>query len=494
MKKIVFIILFLNCLSCSSQVFEWATSASVSSGNHIGRDGLGNLYVASNSCVIKLDDSGSIKWQRNIVGADNYLRGVAAIPEGGVYVAGAFGGSVTFGSFTLYSTAGANANMYLVRYDSSGNIDWIKSSISNEDSGVDDLTIDSDGNPIVIGRFIDSLKLDSFVFDAPSTNQVYLAKYSPSGNCIWAKHLQAASFSGGAVGPKVRTDKSGNGYVFGHFIDWIEFDSTHINAHGPYDQDIFLGKFDESGEFLWVKTMGGSSQEILNWMDVDSSGNIYTTGYFSSTPAYFDAFTLNNTSADDYFTAKYDPSGNCSWAKYGYSGVIAACKDGYYTHYPDLVSKFDSLGALLWSKSVGTTVYNNAMIAAEDTVFIAGTFTGTANFDAHALSSAADQMYIAKLSSAPVGTGVEKPLLNSSLSLFPNPGNGLFTISYHSSVPEDLSLRVFNAQGLLVYFRQFQNAGADLSATVDLRGKAAGQYTIELRGERTREVKKVVLQ
>ena len=67
-----------------------------------------------------------------------------------------------------------------------------------------------------------------------------------------------------------------------------------------------------------VAVFGGTSSEYVVSMAVDSSGNVYTTGYFAGT-GDFDpgAGTTNLTSngSTDVYVSKLDSSGDLVWAK-----------------------------------------------------------------------------------------------------------------------------------------------------------------------------------
>src|SRR5674476_671097 len=103
---------------------------------------------------------------------------------------------------------------------------------------------------------------------------------------------------------------------------------------------------------VWAKNMGGASDDYVNSIAVDASGNVYTTGYFLGT-VDFDpgAGTYNLTSAGGYdiFISKLDASGNFVWAK--------------------------NMGGA--SDDRGTSI----AVDASGNVYTTGSFRGTADFD-----------------------------------------------------------------------------------------------------------------
>lgn len=496
--KIILLISFCFFLThTQAQTFEWVKSGNTTSSNRIVIDRAGSLYTADWQSVAKYDSIGNFIWQQNIGGNsyDIIIAGIATDDSNNVYLAGAFGHTISIGPYTLTSDAGGNANTFLVKYNSGGVIQWVTRSHSNGDSGTDGITVDKQGNILLIGRFLDSLHLDSFVFDAPMTSQIFLAKYSPAGVCLWAKHLKSESFNGGAVSPKIKSDGLGNSYICGHFNSYALFDSLQVFAHGgQYDQDIFLSKIDPNGNFLWLKALGGNNEEIIYGpMDVDSIGNTYISSYFSSAPAYFDSYTLT-TNSYNYFTAKYDVNGNCKWAKYGATGGICAVSDGYYTSYPSLLAKYDTLGSLQWTKTV-SGASNNAMVANNTDVYMTGNYNGSVSFDTCALSSTSNQMYIAKLSNPapPIITNLKETENSTVFSVYPNPTTNILTISYQSKNVENLTLTINDSNGKRIYTDSQKKSSVQYAKTIDLSKQSKGAYYIELIADGKKSVKKVIL-
>jgi len=58
---------------------------------------------------------------------------------------------------------------------------------------------------------------------------------------------------------------------------------------------------------LWSKRFGGSNDDYGTSISVDSSGNVYGTGYFNSSNADFGGCPLSSAGAKDIFLIKYAP-------------------------------------------------------------------------------------------------------------------------------------------------------------------------------------------
>ena len=104
---------------------------------------------------------------------------------------------------------------------------------------------------------------------------------SPVG--AWSSDDGAVAVFGAESGKSVVVDSSGNVYTTGYFANG-DFDpgsgTTNLTSNGGYD--VFVSKLDSSGNYVWAKSFGGSGRDYGHSVAVDSSGNVYTTGSFST--------------------------------------------------------------------------------------------------------------------------------------------------------------------------------------------------------------------
>ena len=90
-----------------------------------------------------------------------------------------------------------------------------------------------------------------------SSNDIFLAKYSQSGNLLW--NLTAGG-SGEDAASTVALDASGNAYIVGSFRNVATFGSFSRSSNGS--DDAFIAKVSPSGSILWVQSFGGSNQDV----------------------------------------------------------------------------------------------------------------------------------------------------------------------------------------------------------------------------------------
>jgi hypothetical protein len=84
---------------------------------------------------------------------------------------------------------------------------------------------------------------------------IFVTKYDSNGNVKWVKSSGGDQFEGVS---NIINDTEGNLYVTGGFISSsISFGSTKLLNHNAGKSDIFIVKYDTSGKVLWATSEGG---------------------------------------------------------------------------------------------------------------------------------------------------------------------------------------------------------------------------------------------
>lgn len=244
--------------------------------------------------------------------------GVSTDPSGNVFIGGNFtSGVMSFGSYTLPVWPAGYNSAFIVKYSPNGNVLWAKSPTGG--GGANSVYTDQNGNTILIGSFgSPTMIFGSYTLTNSGNADVFIAKYDPNGNVMWAKNLIG---SGDEHIVSVKTDNIGNVFVTGDFNSpTLSLGSLTLTNSGA--EDIFILKLDVNGNPLWTKNNNGSGSDYSNHISVDVHGNSYITGSFYSPTISFSSFTFTNASSgtNDLFITKYDPNGNVLWSK-SYGGV-----------------------------------------------------------------------------------------------------------------------------------------------------------------------------
>ncbi|HEU4716633.1 MAG TPA: gliding motility-associated C-terminal domain-containing protein [Bacteroidia bacterium] len=320
----------LSGISMSAQTFwmQHAGSATIDEGMDVAVDGSGNTFSTgyftstatfgssslSSSGVddiylARLGTNGLYQWIQKAggTGSDRALS-VKADAAGNSYITGFFHGTATFGSQSV--TAAGAQDVFIAKYDPSGTCLWVKSGGgANADIG-NGITVDNSGNVIVTGEFAGTATFGSFSLTSMNgSTDVFTTKLDASGNFLWAKKGTAPLTDRGI---DVDCDASGNIYVTGQFSDSITFDVTHNNN---MLNAIFLISYDPSGNEQWFRVIGGGVVNISNSIACNGAGGIFLTGDFQGTLTFFGSTNTNlsATYANCIFIARYDQSGNLVW-------------------------------------------------------------------------------------------------------------------------------------------------------------------------------------
>lgn len=110
----------------------------------------------------------------------------------------------------------------------------------------------------------------------------------------------------------VELDIQGNIYTTGYVTSTSQF-GINVNVQTNGFSDVYVSKSDASGNFLWAKTFGGSGADRGYDIALDNVGNIYLTGYVSGTVTFDDITITTNAGSQDFFVAKLASGGEVLW-------------------------------------------------------------------------------------------------------------------------------------------------------------------------------------
>lgn len=319
--------LALLCHFASAQTINWQKKFSApSSGTAIQTlaDGgyilAGGYFVGS---VVRTNAQGDSLWSRSYGGGTNsfYFQSVAIV-AGGYIVAGS-----------------KNAHPYAMKIDTNGNTMW--------EQNVGGLS--SYGVINALAVVADGIVFTGYGY-AGSTTSLFLAKNSLNGDSLWKKTLAPHTSTSGTV----ITGSSGNSI--------ISSGSGYV-VSGTADTEIYLVKFDASGNILWDRNYGG----IHSKADVDAGNSVQPTadgGYIvcggkALTASSFDTqIILLKTSSDGTQTWQFGIPGAG-----GFGSQVLVATDGYI-----VVGKSGgnrTVGHFIKTDLQGTVLFNQQLTSAD---------------------------------------------------------------------------------------------------------------------------------
>ncbi len=253
--------------------------------------------------IVKYDSNGNVLWAKNEGTSTGEFAygGVCSDINGNVFITGIYSSSINFGT-TQLTSLGTSDN-FIVKYDQNGNVIWAKSSGGNSQEFPRSICADANGNVIMTGNFQSlTITFDTTIFyNSGAAINFYIAKYDTSGNFLWA-HV-GNTFDSRSYG--VSTDGIGNVIMTGSFNGPTLTFGTTILTNSFSGTNIYVVKYDPSGNLIWAKAEGGNLSDTPLSTCTDSNGNIFITGYFDSSTLNFGTTILTKTGTGiDVFIAK----------------------------------------------------------------------------------------------------------------------------------------------------------------------------------------------
>lgn len=397
------LLLVFSTKNVHAQNWSWAkafTGSNIDYASRICSDNQGNVFFTGNffsptltvgSTILqnnsidfgndiyfgKASSSGNILWVKNFGGRiTDWGIDVACDPSGNVYLCGTTGSdTLDFGNNVKLQNFNINQNYFVVKFNSSGVAQWVKTSKCDIGSEALAIDVDGDGGVYVTGTlggltngFNNSLTFDTLIYNTGASDNCFLVKFDTDGAFQYVKRVEGTT-SGSFYGPKnVALDGQKRVYMAGASMD--PTDAT-------LQKDMFVAKYSKLGDIIWKRYFGGNAKDNIESVDVDNNGNIYIVGEFESTVLNIGSYTLTGSTASNFnrFAAKLDNDGNVLWAKkitnstgnWAYDIVVDndgnsyICGSGIDTvvfsnnmSYSDIfVIKLNTQGAAQWTMKAG---------------------------------------------------------------------------------------------------------------------------------------------
>ncbi|HOG30857.1 MAG TPA: SBBP repeat-containing protein [Candidatus Cloacimonadota bacterium] len=379
-------------------------------------------------------------WAKGAGGTgEDICNSVARDNSGNYYVAGSFSGRVSFGSTTLASSG--SGDIFVGKLDPSGNWLWARKAGGTLHDVASSIAVDSAGNAYITGNFASSALIfvssTSLRLNRSGGTDLFVAKINSNGVWQWARKNSGGGTSLD-LGNAIAVDANSNVYMTGYFKNTISFTTATgvdtLTAQTSSYYDMLVAKISGSGVWQWAIQGSGATMDQGSGIAVDSQGNAYVTGGFNSPTLTLGNIVIINRrdTTFDGFVAKVSPEGQWLWGdRFGGinadsgSAITVDSSDNIYLTgffstsayfgnltltssggYDVFAAKLDSSGTWLWARKAGGAGFDEGLgisVDANSNVFLAGRFTGSANFGSTTLTSATGNFsdaFLCKLNSA----------------------------------------------------------------------------------------------
>lgn len=199
---------------------------------------------------------------------------VIAGPDHTVYVAGSFRNNVQLGTNVTVSSRG-NADIFLARYDSAGELLWARSGGGAFDDRATDLAIDRDGNILLSGTYVGNALLGGYTLSESGNGLAqggFVAKYTSNGDLVLIRE-------GWGEATAVHADALGNIYLGGRSRLLNVIDGKFLRPEGALD--AWVARFTPIGGVDWATSFGGAEDDAITDIKMSSTGQLIAVGTFS---------------------------------------------------------------------------------------------------------------------------------------------------------------------------------------------------------------------
>ena len=419
--------------------------------------GSNTIYAKNDIFVAKLDTNGNWDWVVQTSGTDTNayatLTGIDIDTYGAVFVTGYYTRSKDWGSISkttasstwqqLHGGGSSTCNEgdsdgFTARVNSNGSWSWVHTISNCLNSFARGVSIDSNQNIYVIGdsrisnqhgqqnwdphkyaQFSgsgsSSTQIEAVCYNYPYPSHPWMVKYNAAGVIQWVDRLTNQCIIDAYMNDVI-TDNNDSVIVTGSFSQRYDGGSLQTLAFGGLSTtsngnlDVFLAKVNSSHGWEWLTHGGGSSNDQPRSLVVDSSDNIYVSGYNDGCTQHTfceSTFGSHNLSFGGGFVVKALGNGSWQWGTRIspiYSGqTMTTIQDIVVHQNNDLtivgdshIRYLNSTGVELWNEANNAEILSLALDSA-GSHYLTGYFSGNQNFENNSLiSSGSDDAFIWK--------------------------------------------------------------------------------------------------
>ncbi len=454
--------------------------------------------------VVKLDSLANITWQKTLGGSgDDGANAVTQTSDGGYFVVGS-SNSPASGNIT---NPKGQYDVWVAKLTPSGIMTWQKSyggTSLDEAYAVQQTT---DGGYIIAG---DSRSNN---FDLTANNGIYdfwIIKIDAVGAIQWQKSLGG---SGDDIARAIQQTPDGGYIVTG------ETNSNNADVSGNNGGiDYWVVKLSSMGAIQWQKCLGGAAADIAYTVKQTSDGGYVVGGKAASN----NGNVTGNKGLENAWVVKLTSTGVITWQKCFGGNVFDACNsiqqtiDGGYifagtasSNTLDVsgnnggndywVVKLNSAGTFSWQKCLGGSNgdFGACIQQTSDEGYVVAGNASSSNGDITNAKGLAD-FWVVRFKGVftptiTVPTAInETNSSNSQFNIFPNPSNGIITVSFNSEIGDGYQLRMTDPLGRLVFEEKINED----QLTFDVSGVATkGIYFLSMfnKDRNLVEVQKIIV-
>jgi len=253
---------------------------------------------------------GEVLWSRSFGSMeDDHGNGVVMDAKGNLYVTGALARMIHSDDPDMAEHE-VNYDVFLRKISPKGDLEWEKffaSDVAGAEAEAKDIAIDSGGNIVITGYFVEELALGEKSYKSRGARDLFIIKVDSSGELIWAKTFGGI---GQDIGFKVALDSADNIYAAGEFGDWsVDFGGGRLLV--KEGQGFFILKLDKNGNHLHSKGWQGPGE--VYGLECDGEDRVIISGWINGSVDFGNGSLDSNRG--HIYIAKMSSSFEALWSR-----------------------------------------------------------------------------------------------------------------------------------------------------------------------------------
>jgi hypothetical protein len=277
--------------------------------------------------LVKYDPTGKLLWSRQFGSSegDETIEHLVIGPSGDLYITGEFEEIVDFdpSSAVRRLITHGKKDAFILRLTENGNYVWAGNIGGERDDDITALAIGPSGD-IYYSGFVrlrgdaDPSKRVRSVFDRGVDDTIIARLNGTTGALKWIKVFGENATRETVM--ELAVDASENVLAAGVFNETVAFDrrDPSFDRKAVGSDDIYLARLNSSGEFQFIRTIGGKKQESVAGMVQDDLGNLYLTGNFNKSVDFQPGpgqTVLAAPSGGSAYIMKMDSNADLTWVR-----------------------------------------------------------------------------------------------------------------------------------------------------------------------------------
>lgn len=419
----------------ASSVQQTKDGGYIVAGSSQSNDGdVSGNHGGSDYWIVKLNSSGNIEWQKSLGGSSDEGAGSIQQTTDGGYIATGTSTS-TDGDVTGHHFSIYPQDYWVVKLDATGNLQWQKSLGGSGEDVASSVQQTTDGGYIVAGW---STSNDGDVSGNHGGEDCWIVKLANGGSIEWQESL-GSSFGGVDEGNSIRQTTDG-GYIVAGTAGSNDGDVS--GYHGGLE-DYWIIKLNNTGNVQWQKCLGGSDLDISFAVQQTSDGGYVTAGYSQSN----DGDASGNHGWADFWIVKLGPDITLPLQLISFTGFL----ENNVTKLNWQTSGEINTADFIVERSDNATNFSSiGKVNAQNTSAITNSYKYTDDAPLQGIN-----YYRLKMEDKDGKFTYSKVLQinynkHYNITVFPNPFSNSTTISFTLSQSQKVSIRIYDVSGKLI--------------------------------------------